>query len=176
MVQLNLAVISMELGIDRDVVDTCIRELISTFSRTVNSRKHAYLAFKDIGQLVVKDGKAKMKFFKDFLRTIDGTRSLMTAHHFLSRPHTSDSFISRSSVLSTASGMRPNTYVLPSSSNRNTWISSKIEADIPERPPSVISNHGGNLVLSPLGTVEEVRACYQFMNFYCSSVSLIDLN
>lgn len=154
-VQLNLAVISMELGVDRDVVDTCIRELISTFSRTVNSRKHAYLAFKDIGQLVVKDGKAKMKFFKDFLRTIDGTRSLMTAHHFLSRPHTSDSFISRSSVMSTASAMRPNTYVLPSSSNRNNWISSKIEADIPERPPSVISNHGGSLGLSPLCTVEE---------------------
>ncbi|XP_063675495.1 coiled-coil domain-containing protein 81-like isoform X2 [Bolinopsis microptera] len=153
-VQLNLAAISMEIGVDRDVVDTCIRELISTFSRTVNSRKHSYLAFKDIGQLVVKDGKAKMKFFKDFLRTIDGTRSLMTSH-LLSRPHTTDSFISRSSMMSSMSSMRPNTYVLPSASNRNIWTNTKTEDEIPDRPPSVISNHGGNLTLSPLGTVDE---------------------
>ena len=147
----------MEIGVDRDVVDTCIRELISTFSRTINSRKHAYLGFKDIGQLVVKEGKAKMKFFKDFLRTIDGTRSLMTVPHLLSRPHTTDSFISRSSVMSSAAGMRPNTYVLPSASNRNVWINSKAEVDVLERPVSVISNHSGSLLLSPLGTLNEVK-------------------
>lgn len=158
-VQLNLAVISMELEQDRDVVDICIREIIGVFSRTTNSKRCSSLAFKDIGQLTIKDGKVKMKFFKDFLRKMDGTRALTTRPGLLlqTRPHTSDSFISRSSVLSSG-GLRPASYVLPSSTNRNVWVNPAEEAEL-DRPPSVISNYSGNLTLSPLNTVNEVLSC-----------------
>ena len=154
-VQLNLAAIAMEMGLDRDVVDQCIREFIGAFSRSVNIGNQANLGFKEIGQLVVKEGKAKMKFFKEFLRTVDGSNSSFSTPHLLKRLNTMDSFISRGSVMSSASLLRPNTFMLPSATNRNVWTSGA-ESDFPERPPSVVSNHGGNLTLSPLDTLDEV--------------------
>ena len=76
-VQLNYAVISLDIGYERDIVEVCIKEVIGAFARTVSSRKSADLTFRDIGRLVVKEGKAKMKFAKEFIRTMDGSRSFI---------------------------------------------------------------------------------------------------
>ena len=66
----------MEMGLERDVVEICIKEILSAFNRAVNTRKNVDLTFQNIGRLVIKDGKAKMKFTRDFLKTMDGTGTL----------------------------------------------------------------------------------------------------
>jgi len=155
-VQLNYAVISLDIGYKRETVEICIKEVIGTFARMLNSRKVAELTFRDIGRLVCKEGKAKMKFSKDFIRTLDGSRSILLNPLNLLRPQTTDSFISRSSVMSSSGSFRPNTFVLPSAGSRNAWINPKGAAyDVLERPPSVISSHSGSLTLSPLDSLAE---------------------
>lgn len=156
-IQLNFAVISMEMGIDRDVVEICIKEILSAFNRAVNTRKNVDLTFHNIGRLVIKDGKAKMKFTRDFLKTMDGTGTLALSpltNHL--RPRTSDTFISRESVMSSSNSFRPNTLVLPSSYTRIKARPSTVDTCCnADRPPSVISNHGGGLGLTPLDPLLE---------------------
>jgi len=155
-VQLNFAVISMEMGLERDVVEICIKEILSAFNRAVNTRKNVDLTFQNIGRLVIKDGKAKMKFTRDFLKTMDGTGTLaLSPLTNYMRPRTSDTFISRESVMSSTNSFRPNTFVLPSSHSRIKARPATVDTCCGERPPSVISNHGGGLGLTPLDALPE---------------------
>lgn len=152
-VQLNFAVISMEMGLERDVVEICIKEILSAFNRAVNTRKNVDLTFQNIGRLVIKDGKAKMKFTRDFLKTMDGTGTLaLSPLTNYMRPRTSDTFISRESVMSSSNSFRPNTFVLPRINARPATVDTCCTSD---RPPSVISNHGGGLGLTPLDPLLE---------------------
>ena len=145
-VQLNLSSISLDLGVERDVVDTCLREILAAFSRTAHSKKRAILPFKDIGSLFVSEGKAKFKFCRDLMRVLDGGKGML-----MRRPNTSDSFVSRSSILSST----PSTMGLPSAKLRNVWSAAE------ERPLSVISNHGASaLDLRPLEPLQEVGSDY----------------
>ena len=112
--QLNLSSISLDLAVERDIVDTCLREILAAFSRAVHTRNRAALPFKDIGTLCVSEGKAKFKFCRDFMRVLDGGKGAL-----MRRPNTSDSFVSRSSILSST----PSTMGLPSAKLRNVYFS-----------------------------------------------------
>ena len=70
MVIINYAMIAVEMGIDRDVAECCIKEIISAFSRSMSQNNVTELYFKDIGKLVITNSKAKMKFTRDFLKSI----------------------------------------------------------------------------------------------------------
>ena len=141
-VPLNYAVISVETGFSRDTVETCFKELLGGFSRNISSQKNGELTFRDLGRLVVKESKAKMKFCKEFLKTMGGPGLF----HPLTggRPTTSGSFLSRSSVMSV--NKRPLLPRIPACGEE-------------DRPPSVISNSGEQLVLLPI--VDEVTNCQQ---------------
>jgi len=46
-------------------------------SRVVASQQNLEVLFRGVGVLMIKDGKLKMKFFKDFLNSMDGSGNLV---------------------------------------------------------------------------------------------------
>lgn len=89
--QLNLIALANELNMHRDVVEASVKEIINAFSRQIEKRGEAELAFTTIGNLVIMGSQAKMKFLSSFLETMDKTGSLVK--YFANRPDTSDSVI-----------------------------------------------------------------------------------
>ncbi|XP_025893072.1 coiled-coil domain-containing protein 81-like, partial [Nothoprocta perdicaria] len=76
-VPLNPTLISLETRYPQHKVEACIRETLRIFSRVLADGKDADLVFKNIGVLVIRERRAKMRFYEDFLRTIDRTGYLL---------------------------------------------------------------------------------------------------
>ncbi|XP_070605670.1 coiled-coil domain-containing protein 81 isoform X1 [Erythrolamprus reginae] len=91
-VQLNFIVLSLDSPFNRDMVEGCIRETLLSFSRSIATKQMVEFTFKGIGVLIVRDNKVKMKFYKDFLHTMDGSGTLIKA--LTNRPGTVDSVLS----------------------------------------------------------------------------------
>ncbi|XP_061176644.1 coiled-coil domain-containing protein 81-like isoform X3 [Saccostrea echinata] len=91
-IQLNFAALSFESPFDRDTVETCIREILSTVSRAVSAKKNVELTFTGIGRLTVRDARVKMRFYKEFINQMDGTGKLLDSMQ--NRPGTVDSVMS----------------------------------------------------------------------------------
>lgn len=107
-VQLNFAALSNETPFNRDTVESCVKEVLQALSRSVQAKRNVEFHFSGIGRLSIRDSKVKMKFYKEFLRSMDGSGSLV--HALSNRPGTADS------VLSEPVSPRPhtsNTLVLP---------------------------------------------------------------
>ena len=79
MVPLNLAQLSIENpnAFNRDTIDTCIREVLGALSRCIASGRPVEFTFNGIGRLLIRDLVVKMKFFKNFMQTWDGTGKLV---------------------------------------------------------------------------------------------------
>ncbi|XP_071497427.1 coiled-coil domain-containing protein 81-like [Diadema antillarum] len=107
-VQLNFAMLSNETPFDRDTVEGCVREVLQALSRAVQAKRNVEFTFVGIGRLTIRDGKVKMKFYKDFLNMMDGSGHLIDA--LRNRPDTADSVMSRASVFRPMTG---GTLVLP---------------------------------------------------------------
>uniref|UniRef100_A0A8D1TB55 Coiled-coil domain containing 81 n=1 Tax=Sus scrofa TaxID=9823 RepID=A0A8D1TB55_PIG len=101
-VPLNFVMISLEGPFTRDVVEGCVKETLLFLSRSISTKQNVEFTFKGIGVLVIKDGKVKMRFYKDFLCTMDGSGTLAKA--LTNRPGTVDSVLSSRETL----GKRPN--------------------------------------------------------------------
>ncbi|XP_060067467.1 coiled-coil domain-containing protein 81-like [Ylistrum balloti] len=91
-VQLNFAAMSFESPFDRDTVENCVKEILGAVSRAVGARKNVELTFTGIGRLSIRDSKAKMRFYKEFINQMDGTGKLMSSMQ--NRPGTVDSVMS----------------------------------------------------------------------------------
>uniref|UniRef100_A0A8D0GZH3 Coiled-coil domain containing 81 n=1 Tax=Sphenodon punctatus TaxID=8508 RepID=A0A8D0GZH3_SPHPU len=78
-VQLNFIMLSLEGSYHREVVEGCIRETLLFFSRSIATKQNVEFTFKGIGVLIIRDNKVKMKFYKDFLQTMDGSGNLVKA-------------------------------------------------------------------------------------------------
>jgi hypothetical protein len=76
-VPLNFAALAFESPFDRDTVETCVREIIGTVSRAINSKRNVELAFSGIGRLTIRDARVKMRFYKEFINQMDGTGKLL---------------------------------------------------------------------------------------------------
>jgi len=78
-VPLNLAQLSIEHqnALSRDTIDTCIREVLGALSRCIASGRPVEFTFTGIGRLLIRDSVVKMKFFKNFMQTWDGTGKLV---------------------------------------------------------------------------------------------------
>ncbi|OWK17609.1 hypothetical protein Celaphus_00013602, partial [Cervus elaphus hippelaphus] len=101
-VPLNFVMISLEGPFSRDIVEGCVKETLLFLSRSISIKQNVEFTFKGIGVLVIKDSKVKMRFYKDFLCTMDGSGALAKA--LANRPDTVDSVLSsRENV-----GKRPN--------------------------------------------------------------------
>uniref|UniRef100_A0A8C8ZA52 Coiled-coil domain containing 81 n=1 Tax=Prolemur simus TaxID=1328070 RepID=A0A8C8ZA52_PROSS len=100
-VPLNFVMISLESPFNRDVVEGCVKETLLFLSRSISTKQNVEFMFKGIGVLMIKDGKVKMRFYKDFLCAMDGSGALAKA--LANRPGTVDSVLS----CGEASGKRP---------------------------------------------------------------------
>ena len=56
-----------------------MKEVLLSLSRSVQSKRSVEFVFNGIGRLAIRDGKVKMKFYKDFLNMMDGSGTLAEA-------------------------------------------------------------------------------------------------
>ncbi|KAM8812658.1 coiled-coil domain-containing protein 81 [Rhynchonycteris naso] len=96
-VPLNFALISLESSFNRDTVEGCVKETLLFLSRSISIKQNVEFTFKGVGVLVIRDGRVKMRFFKDFLCTVDGSGTLAKA--LANRPGTEDSVLSSREAL-----------------------------------------------------------------------------
>ncbi|XP_063549519.1 coiled-coil domain-containing protein 81 isoform X2 [Gorilla gorilla gorilla] len=96
-VPLNFVMISLEGPFNRDVVEGCVKETLLFLSRSISMKQNVEFTFKGIGVLMVRDSKVKMRFYKDFLCTMDGSGALAKA--LANRPGTVDSVLSSREAL-----------------------------------------------------------------------------
>ena len=78
-IPLNFAAISQDVEFDRDTVEQCIKEMILALSRSLQAKKNVECIFPTIGKLIIRHSKVKMKFYKDFVQTIDATGDVSNA-------------------------------------------------------------------------------------------------
>ncbi|XP_034145532.1 coiled-coil domain-containing protein 81 isoform X2 [Esox lucius] len=92
LVQLNFTALSVESPFERGVVEGCVRETLLLLLRAVATGRSALLTFRGIGELSFCQSKVKMKFYRDFVRNMDGSGRLLWA--LSNRPGTSNSILS----------------------------------------------------------------------------------
>lgn len=78
---LNYTILSNDSPFDRDTVEMCVKEILHALSHVVNAGKPVEFPFLGIGKLVISDGRAKMKFFRDFIRQLDCSGQMEGAFH-----------------------------------------------------------------------------------------------
>ncbi|XP_059256797.1 coiled-coil domain-containing protein 81 [Mustela nigripes] len=78
-VPLNFVMISLEGPFSRDTVEGCVKETLLFLSRSISIKRNVEFTFKGIGVLVIKGNKVKMRFYKDFLCSVDGSGTLAKA-------------------------------------------------------------------------------------------------
>ncbi|KAK3699308.1 hypothetical protein QZH41_018418 [Actinostola sp. cb2023] len=108
-VQLNFSALSYETPFDRDNVEGCVKEVLQALSRSIQAKRNVEFHFSGMGRLSFRDSKVKMKFYKDFIKSMDGSGSLVRA--LSDRPGTADSVISEG--IFTPRPHTSNTLVLP---------------------------------------------------------------
>ncbi|KXJ13436.1 coiled-coil domain-containing protein 81 [Exaiptasia diaphana] len=108
-VQLNFAALSYETPFDRDNVESCVKEVLQALSRSIQAKRNVEFHFSGMGRLSIRDSKVKMKFYKDFVKSMDGSGSLLRA--LSNRPETADSVVSEGFF--TPRPHTSNTLVLP---------------------------------------------------------------
>uniref|UniRef100_H2ZFM6 CCDC81 HU domain-containing protein n=1 Tax=Ciona savignyi TaxID=51511 RepID=H2ZFM6_CIOSA len=125
-VQLNFTSLAVESPFDRDTVETCVREVLQSLSRSVSNLQNVEFLFRGIGVLMIKDCKVKMKFFKDFLNSMDGSGNLVKVLE--NRPGTADSVMSNQTTLSAHRRPGTNTVTLPN-------LKTKLKTNKRDTPP-----------------------------------------
>ncbi|CAI9614439.1 unnamed protein product, partial [Staurois parvus] len=76
-VPLNFIAMSFSCSYNRDTIEGCVRETLGIFSRSLATKQNVEFSFKGIGSLIIRNQKVKMKFYKDFVNSMDGTGSLV---------------------------------------------------------------------------------------------------
>lgn len=152
-VQLNFAAMAHESPFDRDTVESCVKEILGSVNRTVNSRKNLELTFNGIGRLTIRDSKVKMRFYKDFINQMDGSGKMVDSMQ--NRPGTVDSVMSERIPSRAGSSA---TVVLPKLSNSNValgGLAAVTEQDEPELGVNGGEAQGDNMFLQPPDITEE---------------------
>ncbi|KAF0874496.1 CCD81 protein, partial [Crocuta crocuta] len=91
-VPLKFAMVSLATPFSRDLMESCVKETLCMFSRSIYTKKGVDFIFKGIGILSIKSSKVKMKFLKDFVSTLDESWAVEKA--LTNRPDTGDSMLS----------------------------------------------------------------------------------
>lgn len=72
-VSLNYTVLSNGTPYNRDTVELSIREIVQALGKAVVASKNINMDFPKIGRLMIREKRGRMRFFKEFLRSIDST-------------------------------------------------------------------------------------------------------
>ncbi|XP_039600552.1 coiled-coil domain-containing protein 81-like [Polypterus senegalus] len=123
-VPLNFTSIALESSFDRDTVEGCMRDTLLLLSRTLASKRNVLFNFRGIGVLSVRNGKVKMKFYRDFLNSMDTSGNLLNS--LCNRPGTCDSVISSREMWPQRPGTS-NTVLFPSIQSNELIQKKKME-------------------------------------------------
>ncbi|CAF0813889.1 unnamed protein product [Rotaria sordida] len=94
---LNYFYIQTQSTYTRDQIEQCVKHVLQVFNRSVAAQRNVEFTFSHIGKLQIRDGKVKMRFFKDFVDAVDGNGGNGGKYLFdntCNRPQTSDSVMS----------------------------------------------------------------------------------
>ena len=69
----------MDSPFDRDTVESCVKAVLNAMARSLSVKRNVEFTFNGIGRLNIRDGKVKMKFYKEFLNSMDGSGKLVDA-------------------------------------------------------------------------------------------------
>lgn len=69
---LNYFYIQTQSTYSRDQIEQCVKHVLQVFNRSVAGQRNIEFTFSRIGKLQIRDGKVKMRFFKDFVTEVDG--------------------------------------------------------------------------------------------------------
>jgi nucleoid DNA-binding protein len=69
---LNYSFIQTQSTYTRDQIEQCVKHVLQVFNRSVAAQRNVEFTFSRIGKLQIRDGKVKMRFFKDFVNAVDG--------------------------------------------------------------------------------------------------------
>ncbi len=140
-VPLNFTILANETSFDRDTVETSVKEVLQALSRSLAAKKNIEFDFSGIGRLAIQDGKVKMKFFREFILTLDSSGEMENAF----RPGTARSELSIMSRPSTTATLTLPRIVEPSNSD-----ALNLECSTP-RPPTTSSTGTTRLPLTQQG-------------------------
>lgn len=69
---LNYFHIQSQSNYSRDQIEQCVKHVLQIFNRSVAAQRNVEFTFSRIGKLQIREGKVKMRFFKDFIESVDG--------------------------------------------------------------------------------------------------------
>jgi nucleoid DNA-binding protein len=75
---LNYIVIANETPFSRDDAESTVRHTFQVFNRNLQAKKNIEFTFNNIGKLQIRNGKVKMKFFKDFVNACDASGKVVS--------------------------------------------------------------------------------------------------
>jgi hypothetical protein len=70
---LNYFYIQTQSMYSRDQIEQCVKHVLQVFNRSVAAQRNVEFTFSRIGKLQIREGKVKMRFFKDFVDSVDST-------------------------------------------------------------------------------------------------------
>ena len=105
---LNFTAIASDLPYPREMVESCVKEVLQAVSRSLHVKRNVEFIFSGIGCLSIRDARVKMKFYKEFVKSMDNTGEVVNA--LRNRPDTTDSVFSEIITYRPNTG---NTVVLP---------------------------------------------------------------
>ena len=76
MIQLNFTALAIEINVSRDLVEASVKEIVNALSRAIDKMGACEFSFTTIGNLVISNGTARMKFLSGFLEKMDHTVNL----------------------------------------------------------------------------------------------------
>ncbi|CAF1372537.1 unnamed protein product [Adineta steineri] len=90
---LNFFFIQTQSIYTRDQIDLCVKHVLQVFNRSIAAQRNVEFTFTHIGKLQIHNGKVKMRFFKDFVSSVDENGKLII-DNMCNRPQTCDSVMS----------------------------------------------------------------------------------
>lgn len=70
---LNYTALSNESPFDRDTIELCIKEVLLALNKYISQQRHIVFVFPGIGKLLIRDFRARMKFYREFVASVDGS-------------------------------------------------------------------------------------------------------
>lgn len=55
----------------RDQIEQCVKHVLQVFHRSIAAQRNVEFTFSRIGKLQIRESKVKMRFFKDFVQSVD---------------------------------------------------------------------------------------------------------
>ena len=70
---LNYTVLANESPFDRDTIELCTKEVLLALNKYISQQRHIEFVFPGIGKLLIRDCRARMKFYREFVTSVDGS-------------------------------------------------------------------------------------------------------